>query len=156
MGIMGGVGYESGGQFAYEVDLLYSSAGAIFKPTDTTSKMRLEYSATAVTLPVMLKVRFLRGTTPYALAGGEVGYILKEKEIYTSTTGVVDEDDVTDNINRFLFGLVFGGGLELPLGKATLIAEARYRLGLSNQLKDPAPGSYVKVTVLAFTVGIKF
>jgi opacity protein-like surface antigen len=156
LGVMGGVGYESGGQFAYEVDLLYSSAGAIFKPTDTTSKMRLEYSATAVTLPIMLKVRFLRGTTPYALAGGEVGYILKEKEIYTSTTGVVDEDDVTDNINRFLFGLVFGGGVELPLGKVNLLAEARYRLGLSNQLKDPPSGHYVRVTVLTFTVGVKF
>jgi opacity protein-like surface antigen len=156
MGFMGGVGYESGGQIAYEVDLLYSPGGAVFKPTDTASKMRLEYAATAVTLPIMLKVRFLRGTTPYALAGGEIGYILKEKVIYTSTTGVVDTEDVTDNISRLLYGLVFGGGMELPLGRVNLLLEARYRLGLSNQLKDPPAGHYVKATVLSFTVGARF
>ena len=59
-------------------------------------------------------------------------------------------------INRLLYGVVFGGGVEMQVGGMNLLLEVRYRLGLSNLIKNPAPGAYMKPTALTFVVGIKF
>jgi hypothetical protein len=90
------------------------------------------------------------------LAGGEVGYILNQKIIYTDSEAVVTETDVTDDYQRLVYGMVFGGGVELQAGTMNLLLEARYRLGLSNQIKDPGPGVYIRVTALTFLLGVKF
>jgi hypothetical protein len=37
-----------------------------------------------------------------------------------------------------------------------LLLEARYRLGLSNQIKNPDAGEYLKATSLSFLLGVKF
>lgn len=156
MGFMGGLGFESGGQIGFELDLLYSPGGAVLKSTDAANKSKIEISGNAITLPIMLKVRFMKGTTPYILAGGEVGYILSQKAIVTAGDGTTAEEDITDNINRILYGLVLGGGVEMQTGGMNLLLEARYRLGLSNQIKNPDAGEYLKATSLSFLVGIKF
>lgn len=156
MGFMGGLGYEGGGMIAFELDLLYRPGGTVLKATDPANKVKITISGTAISLPIMLKVRFLRGTTPYILAGGEVGYLLNQKVVVTAADGTTTEEDVTDNVNRLVYGLVFGGGVELQAGGMNLLLEARYLLGLSNLIKDPEPGSYMKPTSLAFLLGIKF
>jgi len=156
MGFMGGLGYESGGRIAFELDLLYRPGGTVLKATDPANKEKITISGTAISLPIMLKVRFLPGTTPYILAGGEVGYLLNQKVVVTAADGTTTEEDVTDNVNRLVYGLVFGGGVELQAGGMNLLLEARYLLGLSNLIKDPEPGAYMKPTSLAFLLGIKF
>ncbi|MBU4269094.1 MAG: outer membrane beta-barrel protein [Acidobacteria bacterium] len=156
MGFMGGLGFESGGMIAFEVDLLYSPGGAVFKAVDPAQKGKLAISGTGISLPIMLKVRFLPGTSPYILAGGEIGYILNQKVVVTANDGTTTEEDITDEINRLFYGLVFGGGVELKAGGMNLLLEARYRLGLSNLAKDPDPGQYVKATALMFLLGVKF
>lgn len=156
MGLIGGLGYEGGGRIAFEMDLLYSPGGAIMKSTDPANKEKIDVSGAAITLPLMLKVRFLPGTTPYVLAGGEVGYILSQKVVVTAADGTTSETDITDNVSRLFYGLVFGGGVEMRAGGLNLFLEARYRLGLSNQVKDPAPGVYTKATALIILLGIKF
>jgi hypothetical protein len=156
MDFMGGLGFESGGKIAFELDLLYSPGGAVLKSTDPAEKGKITISGTAITLPIMLKVRFLQGTTPYILAGGEVGYILNQKFVATASDGTKTEEDITDDVNRLVYGLVFGGGVELQAGSLNLLLEARYRLGLSNQIKEPDPGEYLKTTALTFLLGVKF
>jgi opacity protein-like surface antigen len=156
MGFMGGLGFESGGMIAFEMDLLYSPGGMVIKAIDPAVKEKLTVSGTGITLPIMLKVRFLAGTTPYILAGGEIGYILNQKVVLTANDGTTTEEDVTDNISRLFYGLVFGGGVELRAGGMNLLLEARYRLGLSNQVKDPAPGAYAKATALMLLLGVRF
>jgi opacity protein-like surface antigen len=157
MGFMGGLGYESGGQIAVEFDLLYSPGGTVIKATDPASKGKATVSGTAITMPVLLKVRFLRGMTPYILAGGEIGYVLKTKIQLVDNSGVVTGDeDVTDEFKRLVYGVVFGGGLEMRAGGMSLLLEARYRLGLSNMIKEPDPGDYMKPTALTFTLAVKF
>jgi len=37
-----------------------------------------------------------------------------------------------------------------------MLFEARYNLGLSNQVKDPDPGDYAKATALSIMIGVKF
>lgn len=156
MGFMGGLGYESGGMIAFELDLLYSPGGAVIKATDPAVKEKYAFSGTAITLPIMLKVRFMPGTTPYILAGGEIGYLLSQKIVMTAADGTSTEYDALDHVNRLIYGLVFGGGLELQSGGMNLLFEARYRLGLSNLYKDPEPGTYIKPTALMFLLGVKF
>ncbi|MCX6553934.1 MAG: outer membrane beta-barrel protein [Candidatus Aminicenantes bacterium] len=156
MGFMGGLGYESGGMLAFEIDLLYRPGGAVLKAVDPALKERITLSGTAVTLPVMIKIRFLPGTTPYILAGGEVGYLLNQKVVLTDAAGTDTEEDITDHVNRLVYGLVFGGGVELQAGGMNLLLEARYLLGLSNLIKEPDPDEYMKVTALTFMLGVKF
>jgi len=103
----------------------------------------------------LLKVRFMPGTTPYILAGGEIGYILSQK-ILIEYNGQIEERDVKDEINRLYHGLVFGGGLELQTGGMNLLFEARYNLGLSNQVKEADPGEYAKATAFTIVLGVKF
>jgi uncharacterized protein YgiM (DUF1202 family) len=159
MGFTGGLGYESGGMIAFEADLFYGPGGAVINytdPTDPTNTGKITISATAITLPIMLKVRFLRGATPYILAGGEVGYTLTNKLIVKASDGTTNEEDAIDDYVRLVYGVVFGGGFELQAGGMNFLLEARYRLGLSNQIKDPDPGDYIKATALTFLLGVKF
>ncbi len=157
MGFMGGLGFESGGRIAIEFDLLYSPGGAVLKSAENTeSKAKITISGTAITAPILLKIRFMPGTTPYLLAGGEIGYILNQKAIMTAEDGTETEEDITEDINRLLYGVVFGGGIELQAGGMNVLLEARYRLGLSNLIKDPEPGASIKATALSFMLGVKF
>jgi hypothetical protein len=152
----GGIGFETGGMFAFELDLCYSPGGVVIKATDPAILGRITIAANAITMPLMLKVRFLHGPTPYILLGGEVGYILNSKFILKASDGTADEVDILDQYERLVYGLVLGGGFEMRVGGMSLLLEGRYRLGLSNQIKDPDPGDYIKVTALTFLLGIKF
>ncbi|MBN2346051.1 MAG: outer membrane beta-barrel protein [Candidatus Aminicenantes bacterium] len=156
MDFMGGLGFESGGMLAFEMDLLYSPGGMVLKSADPAIQGKITFSGAALTLPVLLKVRFLAGTTPYILAGGEVGYLLNQKVVITAPDGTTTEEDISDDVNRLYYGLCFGGGVEMQAGSMDLLLEMRYRLGLSNLIKEPDPGAYAKPTALSFLLGIKF
>jgi hypothetical protein len=162
MSFMGGLGYESGGMLAFSIEALYSPGGAVIhaeNPSDPTEWVDITIAANAITLPVTIKVRFLRGAmTPFIFAGGEIGYILDAKVKSAVSTGETDEEDMLagGDINRLIYGVVFGGGFEFQVGGMNLLLEGRYRLGLSNLIKDPDPGEYMKPTALTFLLGIKF
>ena len=160
MSFMGGLGYESGGMFAFAIEALYSPGGAVIhaeNPSDPSIWIDLTIAANTISLPVMIKVRFLRGAmTPYIIAGGEVGYLLDAKLKMESWDGTNNEEDIIDEVNRLYYGVNFGGGFEFQVGSMNLLLEGRYRLGLSNLLKEPDPGEYIKPTALTFLLGIKF
>lgn len=156
-GFMGGLGFESGGRLAFELDLLYSPGGAVFTDADDPANpAKITVSGSAVTAPILLKVRFMPGTSPYILAGGEVGYVLNQKVVMSDGAGSEEEVDITEEINRLLYGVVFGAGVELQAGGMNVLLEARYRLGLSNLVKDAEAGESIKATSLSLMVGIKF
>jgi hypothetical protein len=163
MNFMGGLGYESGGMLAFSIEALYSPGGAVIhaeNPSDPTEWEDIIIASNTVTLPVSVKVRFLRGSiTPYLFAGGEVGYILDAKLRFDIYTGeIIPEQDLLedDDFNRLIYGVFFGGGVEFQAGGMNLLLEGRYRLGLSNLIKDADPGDYMKPTALTFLLGFKF
>jgi len=155
MGFIGGLGFESGGMIGFEADLLFTPGGTVLTATQEGQTAKISLSGYGIAVPLLLKVRFMPGTTPYILAGGEIGYILSQKVIIESE-GQTEERDVKDEINRLYYGLVFGGGFELQTGGMNLLFEARYNMGLSNQIKDPAADEYAKATALSITVGVRF
>lgn len=158
MGFIGGLGFESGGPIGFETDLLFTSGGTILDATvdgQTAKNTIIGDTGYRLAVPLLLKVRFMPGTTPYVLAGGDIGYILSQK-VLIEYNGQSEERDVKDKINRLYYGLVFGGGLELQTGSMNLLFEARYNLGLSNQAKEANPGEYAKVTAFSIVIGFKF
>lgn len=160
MSFMGGLGYESGGMFAFSIEALYSPGGSVVhgvNPADPSQWVDITIAANAISLPLMLKVRFLRGfMSPYILAGGEVGYILDAKLKMETWDGTLFEQDMLEDINRVFYGVAFGGGFEFQVGSMNLLLEGRYRLALSNLIKDADPDEYIKPTALMFLLGIRF
>lgn len=160
MSFMGGLGYESGGMFAFSIEALYSPGGAVIhaeNPADPSEWLDITIAANAITLPLMVKVRFLRGfMTPFVIFGGEVGYILDAKMKLELWDGTKDENDILEDVNRLFYGVAFGGGFEFQVGGMNLLLEGRYRLALSNLIKDADPDEYIKPTALMFLLGIRF
>jgi opacity protein-like surface antigen len=130
--------------------------------------------ANEVSVPVLLKFRLLPGTTPYVLAGGEVGYILSSSMDWSYTSGDQTEKGKEDllkkdengevYINQLDYGAVFGGGFEVRLAGLTLSVEGRYHLGQANLLKQTKAGEgggqkdedYIRSKALVVMAGIKF
>ena len=109
----------------------YDDGGAYY---NFENEMKLAY---AVVAP-MLKIGGGRdGVAPYFLAGGELGYLLDAQTVEESwmvnpDNTVTNEYDIKDQLEEVALGLVFGGGIDIPTGGATVFVEGRYVLGLSN------------------------
>ncbi len=114
----------------------YYGGGIVNYESDCRS--RLNYLA----LPVLGKAMYRTDVLEvFVLAGPEVAYALSGKliEEETITNGVsetietdesIDFDE--DELDRFDFGLVFGGGVGIKLGPGKAMLDARYNFGLYN------------------------
>jgi opacity protein-like surface antigen len=156
----GGVGFELSftTNFALELDLMYAPGGAEWKGTSMGVTISETLKGYGVSLPILLKVSFLPGTTPYVIAGGNLAYTTSQKAIIDESGAVTyhDEQDMTDAINRFQYGLVFGGGVEIAIASMNFLVEGRYDLALSNLIKHPSPGETAKTNSLLILIGYKF
>jgi opacity protein-like surface antigen len=158
--LTGGVGFELSftTNFALELDLMYAPGGAEWKGSYAGVNITMTYKGYGVSMPILLKVSFLPGTTPYVIAGGFLAYTTSQKAILDESGAVTyhDEEDLTDDINRFQYGLVFGGGVEIAIASMNFLVEGRYGMGLSNLVKNPAPGEWAKANSILILVGYKF
>lgn len=105
-----------------------------------------DYTLDVISVPALVKVKFLPGPSPYVLGGGEFSFILTHK---------LDDVDIKDTTKSFDYGFIFGAGYELSMPGASVFFEGRYHLGVANILKDPAPGESIKTKALVIIVGIK-
>ncbi|HEX9902986.1 MAG TPA: porin family protein [Acidobacteriota bacterium] len=153
----GGVGFELSfaPNFALELDLMYAPGGTKFEATSGGVTASETFKGYAISLPMLFKVSFLTGTTPYVIAGGFLAYTTSQK-IIIDVPGFHDEEDISDDVNRFQGGLIFGGGVEFSLASMKFLVEGRYSLGLLNLFKDPPPGESVKISNIFILVGYKF
>ncbi len=154
-GFGGAIGYEFGSSMLrIELDASILPGGAIFEGEEGTNKVKLTMSGYGLGAGIVAKIRFLPGSSPYVLGGADVGYILSQKAI-ADVNGTSTEQDISKDINRTYYGLEFGGGYELEVSSLALIFEARYLLGLANQIKNPQGGDYIKANAIVFFVGVK-
>jgi|GEM_PF-581209 len=179
-GFLAGVGFESGSQFSFEIDAIYMPKGVKFQGSyDATAQgagkidFDIDAGMNAITVPLLLKLKILPGTTPYIFGGGEVGYILDGKVKYSITQDGQNQSGEEDmlqkdangetTLNRIDYGVVFGGGFELALGGMRLTVEARYHMGLANLNKETAASKeagvtgtdYIRTKALVVIAGIK-
>jgi hypothetical protein len=141
MGFAGGIGFESGGMIGIEADLLYFQKGVRFQGTEQGADFDVTFALDEVCAPVLLKIHLInRSDLPdiFLEGGGEIAYIISSKVNYTINApdyGIdhqTDTQDIKDNINKIDYGLVFGGGVILPLGPVKLCLEGRYHMGLAD------------------------
>lgn len=156
MGFGGGIGYEFGSsQFRLEIDALFIPGGAIFEGEVGENKIKMTMSGTGLGAAVLARFRLMPGSSsPYLLGGADVGYILSQK-VKVDINGETNEEDISKDISRTYYGLDFGGGYEFGMGNMILFVEARYMLGLANQIKEPEEGAYIKPNGIVIFVGIK-
>jgi opacity protein-like surface antigen len=98
---------------------------------DASGSLRLSY----VELPVLLKLSRSAGRVrPYLMLGPSVGYRVDAK-IKDEVTG--EEEDADENdIEKWDLGVAVGGGLTVPVGRATVFVESRYTWGLVDLDKE--------------------
>jgi hypothetical protein len=113
---------------AIQVEPTYMQKGAkVEEDGEELGTEKLDY----VDIPILAKVSFGQANAkPYILAGPALGILLSAKEESTDGESV----DVKDNYKSIDFGINFGAGVGLLMGKNTLFLEGQYGLGLANIL----------------------
>jgi len=176
LGLIGGIGFVIGSQLGVEIDVMYIQKGVRFEGSGSdplfgeTGVFEVSANLDEISVPVLLRYKFLPGTSPYVLGGGEVAYIISSKAKYTVTDAATQETysgteelDQSDNLNKLDYGLVFGAGVEFSSLSVSFFVEGRYHLGLANLFKSdtdtPAQvegDDWVRTKALVATVGVKF
>jgi len=155
MGIRAGIGYEIGGpNFCIEIGAVYMPGGFKVEGTVEDTPVKLTVAGSGIGATVLAKFRFMPGSTPYIFGGADVGYLLSQKTKVVAGSESQESTDL-EGVNRIAYGLDFGAGYEFNLNGLVLLAEARYYLGLSNQIKNPEEGAYIKPNGITFGIGIK-
>lgn len=115
---------EKGTEITFEAD------GFLFDER-TTGNLRESY----VELPALLTVRLATGgVRPYLLAGPTAAYL-------TSARVSADEaEDVSEQFEKWDFGVAAGAGIEFGSGRGQGFVEARYTWGLTRIIADPEEG----------------
>ncbi len=122
LGFSGRVGIEKqlSDHFSYEVGLMYSPLSLSLENLNVSEN----YHGNILSIPLFFKYRLFTASTPYLVAGPEVGYIFN----------LENSMEKMESFNHLYYGLTFGVGYELKISKKVSVAiEARKRLPLSNQ-----------------------
>lgn len=131
---------------------------------DLSAKAIIDY----VTVPVLLKIQAKAAKTrPYAVVGPELGFKTRAGAS-VATTAVVPgnvlnmlEKDLSEQLNNELksidVALDFGGGIEIPSARMSILFEGIYSLGLRN-IAIPSEGDAgsAKTRTFLLNVGIRF
>lgn len=173
LGLVGGIGFEAGGRFGVEVDIMYVQKGVKLDVPDQDVgggeliSFRADVVFNQISMPVLFRIKFLPGTSPYILFGGTVSYILSSEAEYTMSsnlggTETGSEDlyaDDAENFGRLDYGVVGGVGLEVAFGSTMhVFFEGRYIYGLANILHENArgDGDSLKLTTILLVGGFGF
>ncbi len=97
-------------------------------PQNVEEKLRLSY----IELPMLLRWKVATGRIqPYLVAGAEAGYLLDARQEF-SEFGEKETFRVKENYQDFDYGVSFGGGVNVSLGKMNIFLEGRRSLGLAD------------------------
>jgi len=146
------------GPASIQTELLYAQKGGGVEGTDPdlgSAEVTLELDY--VEVPVLLRLAIPAGMLlrSYVYAGPavafEVGCHARVEALGLSFTDDCDDDDF--NRRKVDAGLMFGGGLGLPVGVGGILLEARYTMGLINLDDNPDSTGDVKNRALNVFAG---
>jgi hypothetical protein len=141
-------------QFAIQPEALFSMKGVTIPriedgDSDAEGRIKLDY------LDVPVLARFsspsTTGTSLHVFAGPSFNFRLSAKS-GLEVNGESDDDDISDQIERFELALVVGGGVEF----GRLLIDGRYAWGLSNVNKDNQDDMKIKNRVFSVMAGVRF
>ena len=129
-------------------EALFTMKGDSQEAGGVSSSMKLDY----IEVPVLAKASFMpmAPAKPSLFLGPSVAYNLSAKTAIEGTGLLDGEADVKDQMKSFDFGLVIGGGLDIPLagGARSLGIDVRYTHGLTNTI-DGDTGAEAKNSVIS-------
>jgi len=143
------------GRFTLQGEALYSRNGAKIQAEQGAADVQLDY----LRVPVLFMARLsdMSRTHPILYAGPQLAF---ETRCQVAGEGgsvacQSDELEVPLDTHRVEFGLIVGGGLEIPLSAFVMQLDARYNLGLTNINggTDAASASF-KNRGWSFSVGV--
>jgi hypothetical protein len=147
---------------------MYVQKGARLEDIEEEIDLSATTTIDYITVPVLLKLQVdTARIRPYAVVGPELGFKASAGATLETTADVprdllkMVEDELSDQINNelrsFDIALDFGGGIEIPTGRMSILIEALYSLGLRN-LADPVEGEEgsAKTRAFLFDIGIRF
>jgi opacity protein-like surface antigen len=145
---------QLGNNFAFQPELLYAQKGGKEVDADEIMKLKLDY----IEVPLLLRAfptmtgRFL----PHLLAGPTVAYNsncdAEITEAGVATT--VDCDDLLP-LKDWDLGVALGGGVDMAVGKAFLVLDLRYTLGLTS-IDDDSNPSDIKHRAFSIMAGFRY
>ena len=137
--------------FAIQPEAYYTMKGAILSGENSDITWSLDY----IEVPVLLKLIIPVGGSnirPSVFAGPSVGFNTTAKIKSESA-----EQDIKEDIKSTDFGLVFGGGIGIMIGKNELGFDIRYILGLSSLDDDTSSNADdIKNAVISFNMYFGF
>ncbi len=147
-----------------EIDGLYFQKGSsiqqLYSPLESGVELAiidllLSYNLEGISIPLLLKIKFLSGSSPYILGGGEFSFILSH-EYQTIIEGqTVDRTNIKEFTQSFDYGLVLGAGFEVKMETTSFFIEGRYYPGLRNIIKGSIDWESTKITSVAIILGFK-
>jgi len=134
-GFTGGVfaNYAFDEHFSIQPELLYTQRGVVDKLYEGIVSVDLAASFDYVELPVLLKYAFPLGDSfkPFIIAGPCVAFTLSsELELSASVLSATVDFSSLTHVTDFL--LVAGAGFDVPVGKGSLVFDARFTRGFTN------------------------
>lgn len=133
--------------------------GGSLEKSGGESVFKLQPQLTYIHVPVLAKAHIVREgkVKPIVFAGPAVSFLTKAVQRYYEDGTLLYEEDIKEKgyVRNSDFGIVFGGGLEFALGKALLVLDVRYDLGLVD-VDAESDTTVAKNRALMLLVGIGF
>jgi hypothetical protein len=108
-----------------------------------------------ITLPLLVKASFGKKTQFFINAGPYAGFLINGKTRAFNGNKVVEEDNITDDVTRFDFGVTGGIGIAVPIKESWMVhAEVRNYFGLINL--DETAYSNVYTTTTDLRLGVVY
>ena len=139
---------------AIQPEAYYAMKGATLSGENSDITFSLDY----IEVPVLLKLIIpVVGSNirPSVFAGPSVGFNTTAK-IKIESDGESAEEDVKEDVKSTDFGLVFGGGIGIMIGKNELGFDIRYILGLSSLDDTSSNADDIKNAVISFNMYFGF
>jgi opacity protein-like surface antigen len=141
-----------------EIDALYLQKGTNAHKSYSSLEIYVapqSYTLHVISIPLLLKIKFLSGSSPYVSGGGEFSFILSHG--YTSILDGLTGDwiSIKEFTQSFNYGLVIGGGYEVKMEAISFFIEGRYYHGLRNIIKGSIDWESTKTRAVALILGFK-
>jgi len=128
------------GGLAFQPELLYSNKGAKYEERFDGDVAKLWIILNYLEMPLLVKYGFpMSGgsqLTPSIYGGPYGAYRLSGKSKIEFDGQTQTEDINSDEMKTIDYGLVFGAGLDFPMGRGKITFDLRYSLGLANLAKN--------------------
>jgi hypothetical protein len=146
-GFLGGIAFDIGilEFLSVEIDAFYTamydfgynSDGSLFFPLESVVQ-----SISVIEIPVLVKGSLELGPGFLFASAGADFFILLGKPVIVMDDSELDESNVSDPDNTFLYGIAAGLGYSIPLGMGELSIEFRYKCTLNYYYEEEPPAKH--------------